>query len=146
LLGVFLGANIDNTNLASLSDRLVGQILDSFVAVAAYIIAGVLSAFAPTVGAIALIIAIVYSVYYLLLADGFARGQSYGKRVVHTAVIDATTGAPCTFGKSFIRNFLLALLGPIDWIFILGSKRQRLGDKAANTIVIKMSPTHGSPT
>jgi uncharacterized RDD family membrane protein YckC len=107
------------------------------VAIAAYIIAGVLAAFSPTLGVIALVIAVVYSIYYLLLADGFAGGQSYGKRVVHTAVIDAITGAPCTSGKSFIRNFLLTILGPIDWIFIFGGKRQRLGDKAANTIVIK---------
>jgi uncharacterized RDD family membrane protein YckC len=140
-----LGAKIKHTNLASLSDRILGQILDSLVAIAAYVIAGVLSAFAPTLGVIALIIAVVYSVYYILLADGFAGGQSYGKRVVHTAVIDATSGAPCTFGKSFVRNFLLALLGPIDWIFIFGSKRQRLGDKAANTIVIKTSPGPGTP-
>lgn len=49
---------------------------------------------------------------------------------------DATTGAPCTYGQSFIRNLLLAVLGPIDWIFIFGERHQRLGDKAAGTIVI----------
>jgi hypothetical protein len=51
-------------------------------------------------------------------------------------VVDATTGAPCSFGKSFIRNLLLDMLGPIDWIFIFGERHQRLGDKAAGTIVI----------
>ncbi len=120
-----------------MSDRLFGQILDSMVAIAAYLVAGVLMAVSTTLGTIALVAAVVYSIFYILFADGFAGGQSYGKRAVHTAVIDATTGKPCTFGQSFIRNLLLTLLGPIDWIFIFGSKRQRLGDKAANTIVVK---------
>ena len=52
------------------------------------------------------------------------------------AVVDAATGSPCTFGQSFIRNLLLAVPGPIDWMFIFGERRQRPGDKAAATIVI----------
>jgi uncharacterized RDD family membrane protein YckC len=55
-----------------------------------------------------------------------------------TAVVDAATGRPCTFGKSFLRNFLLVVLGFIDWIFIFGRRRQRLGDMAANTLVVKV--------
>lgn len=77
------------------------------------------------------------AILYLLLSDGFARGQSYGKRVVRTAVVDATTGALCTFGQSFPRNLLLMLLEVIDWVFLFGRKRQRPGDTLANTIVIR---------
>jgi len=128
---------MDNQNLASLSDRLFGQILDSFVIVAAVAVAFILYFFSSSIGALAMGAAIVYAIFYLLFADGFTGGQSYGKRAVHTAVIDATTGQPCTFWQSFIRNLLLSLLGIIDWVFIFGSKRQRLGDKAANTIVVK---------
>ena len=128
---------MDYQNLGSLSDRLLGQILDSFVAIGAIVAAAILSAVSPRIGAVALIAAIGYAIFYLLFADGFAGGQSYGKRVAHTAVIDATTGKPCTFGQSFLRNLLLAVLGIIDWVFIFGQKRQRLGDKAANTIVVK---------
>ena len=51
-------------------------------------------------------------------------------------VVDDKTGEPCPFGQSFIRNVLLAVLGPIDWIFIFGERRQRLGDMAAGTIVV----------
>ena len=127
---------MDYQNLGSLSNRLLGQILDSFVAIGAFILAGILYAVSPTIGGVALIAAIVYAIFYILFADGFEGGQSYGKRVAHTAVIDATTGKPCTFGQSFLRNLLLGLLGIIDWVFIFGKKRQRLGDKAANTIVI----------
>jgi uncharacterized RDD family membrane protein YckC len=127
---------MDYQNLGSLSNRLLGQILDSFVAIGAFLLAGILYAVSPTIGGVALIAAIVYAIFYILFADGFEGGQSYGKRVAHTAVIDATTGKPCTFGQSFLRNLLLTLLGIIDWVFIFGKKRQRLGDKAANTIVV----------
>jgi uncharacterized RDD family membrane protein YckC len=131
---------MDQQNLASLSDRLFGQILDSLVAIGAFILAAILYAVSNTIGSVALIAAVAYAIFYILFADGFVGGQSYGKRVVHTAVVDATTGAPCTFWQSFIRNLLLSLLGIIDWVFIFGKKRQRLGDKAANTIVIKVPP------
>ena len=128
---------MDYQNLGSLSDRLLGQILDSFVAIGAFVVAWILYAVSPTIGAVALIAAVVYAIFYILFADGFTGGQSYGKRVAHTAVIDASTGKPCTFSQSFLRNLLLTLLGIIDWVFIFGKKRQRLGDKAANTIVVK---------
>ena len=128
---------MDYQNLGSLSDRLLGQILDSFVAIVAIVLALILSTVSPTIGAVVLIAAIVYAIFYILFADGFAGGQSYGKRIAHIAVIDATTGKPCTFSQSFLRNLLLTLLGIIDWVFIFGKKRQRLGDKAANTIVVK---------
>jgi len=131
---------MDYQNLASLSDRLFGQILDSLVAVAAFVVAGVLYFLSPTLGGLAVVLAVLFAIFYILFADGLEGGQSYGKRIVHTACVDATTGAPCTFWQSFIRNLLLALLGLIDWIFIFGKKRQRLGDKAANTIVVKTSP------
>jgi uncharacterized RDD family membrane protein YckC len=51
-------------------------------------------------------------------------------------VVDARTGEPCTYRQSFIRNILLTFLGPIDWLFIFGERHQRLGDKAAGTIVV----------
>ena len=124
-------------NLGSLSDRLLAQILDSFVAIGALVAAGILYAVSPTIGGVALIAAVFYAIFYILFADGFSGGQSYGKRIAHTAVIDATTGEPCSFGQSFLRNLLLTILGIIDWVFIFGKKRQRLGDKAANTIVVK---------
>jgi len=131
---------MDYQNLASLSDRLFGQILDSLVAVAAFAVAFLLYFLSPTLGGLAVVLAVLFAIVYILFADGLEGGQSYGKRIVHTACVDATTGAPCTFWQSFIRNLLLALLGLIDWIFIFGKKRQRLGDKAANTIVVKTSP------
>jgi hypothetical protein len=41
-----------------------------------------------------------------------------------------------TTGQSFARN-RVNFLGVIDWIVMLGRKRQRLDDKAAGTVVVK---------
>ena len=130
---------MNNLPLASLSDRLFGQILDSFVVIAAFIAAALMYAISPTIGAIAMISALGFALFYILFADGFEGGQSYGKRAMNTAVVDATTGEAGTYWQSFVRNLLLTLLGIIDWVFIFGSKHQRLGDKGANTIVVKMA-------
>ena len=124
--------------LASRGERLVGQLLDSLVGLFAIAVALVVASLMDTLGTVLFFASLLFAILYVFLADGLEGGQSYGKRMLGIAVVDATTGEPCTFGKSFIRNFLLAILGVIDWVFIFGKKRQRLGDKAANTIVIKL--------
>ena len=69
---------MDYQNLASLSDRLFGQILDSLVAVAGLAFAGVVYFISPTLGGLAVILAILFAVFYILFADGLEGGQSYG--------------------------------------------------------------------
>ena len=126
----------EGVHLASLPQRLAAQFLDGLVA-AVPVIAGVLIMVLLSRAGIALIVlGVLFALLYTLLADGLENGQSLGKRMVGIRVVSADTGAPCTFGQSFLRNLLLAFLGPIDWIFIFGERRQRLGDKAAGTIVI----------
>ena len=126
-----------NLPYASRSSRFLGQVLDGLVG-AAPLIAVVLvgESFGDGLGAVLLIAALAWSAYYYFFADGFTGGQSIGKRWLDMHVIDAKSGTPCTYGQSFIRNLLLAILGPIDWIFIFGSQHQRLGDKIAGTVVI----------
>jgi len=87
-------------------------------------------------GGFLLVPAGLWSAFYYLFADGFPGGQSLGKRWIGMYVIDEKSGEPCTWGDSLVRNFFLAALGPIDWIFIFGEKHQRLGDKVAGTIVV----------
>lgn len=125
--------------LASRGSRLLAQILDGLIAVA-IVCAGVLVAYLSGDGGTAglfFITSMVLAALYILLSDGFENGQSYGKRAMKIAVIDQRTGQPCTFGKSFLRNLTLELLGPIDWLFIFTDKRQRLGDMLAGTIVVE---------
>lgn len=122
--------------LASRSNRLFGQLLDGVVGGAPFILAALLSSVSDTLGIVFIVAGFGWSIFYYFFADGFPGGQSIGKRWLGMQVISANTGAPCTFGQSFIRNLLLAILGPIDWLFIFGEQHQRLGDKAAGTIVV----------
>ena len=123
-------------DLASLPQRLAGQFLDGLVAavppIAAFLVTFVLN----RAGIVLIVVACIFPFLYTLLADGLEGGQSYGKRMVGIRVVSMQTGEPCSFGQSFIRNLLLMILGPIDWIFIFGQRHQRLGDKAAGTIVV----------
>jgi uncharacterized RDD family membrane protein YckC len=92
----------------------------------------------PVIGPYVKLFAVGFALFYLWFADGFSNGQSYGKRVFNTAVVDYDDGTPCTCGQSLVRNILLSVLGPIDWVFIFGEQRRRLGDRAAGTKVVEL--------
>ena len=129
-----------DVDLASLSQRLAAQFLDGLVVavpVCALVLTGM--AFYDTSAwpsGVLIAAAILFAMVYVLFSDGLEGGQSLGKRWVGIRCVSAETGAPCTFWQSFVRNVVLSILGPLDWIFIFGERRQRLGDKAAGTIVI----------
>ena len=130
-------AQVDEAiDLASLPQRIAAQFLDGLVAAAPPVAAFLLTFVWNRAGIVLIVITCIFAFLYTLLADGLEGGQSYGKRMVGIRVVSMQTGAPCSFGQSFVRNLLLMILGPIDWIFIFGERRQRLGDKAAGTIVI----------
>jgi len=117
--------------LASLMERWVGQLLDGLIYMAIVLLGFLINS------SIGLAIGLIAAILYLLFQDGLSNGQSWGKKIVKTKVIHSFTATPCTFGQSFIRNLLLTILSWIDWVFIFGWKRQRLGDKAARTLVVK---------
>jgi len=121
---------------ASRTNRLLGQIIDGVIGAGPLIVAAIVSSFSNTLGTVLFIAAIAWSVFYYLFADGFTGGQSFAKRMFDMHVIDAKNRTPCGYGQSFVRNLLLAILGPIDWIFIFGERHQRLGDMVAGTVVI----------
>ena len=125
------------TPLASLPGRLLAQILDSLVAGVIVVAAIVLSSLSESMSTTLAIAGVAAGVGYYLFADCLGEGQSYGKRWLGMAVVHSETGAPCTPGQSLVRNLMLSLLGPIDWIFIFGSRRQRLGDMLARTLVVE---------
>jgi len=111
-------------------------VLDGIIGSLPFLGSVVISSFSDTLGLVFLLPSLLWSFGYYLFADGLRAGQSFGKRYIGTRVVDAASGAACSFGQSFVRNLLLALLGPLDWIFIFGDRHQRLGDKAAGTVVI----------
>lgn len=130
-------------NYAPRSQRFLGQVLDAFVGFIPIILGVVVSSFNEVLAVPLMIGGFGWSLFYYFFADGFSGGQSYGKRLLGMRVVNADDGLPCTFGKSFLRNLLLYILGPIDWIFIFGERHQRLGDKAAGTIVVSVYNRYG---
>ncbi|MDF5731989.1 MAG: RDD family protein [Rhizonema sp. PD38] len=123
--------NIEDSELASLAQRFFAQLIDSLIVIAIVILSvSILPESVVRVG-------VYLSLFYLLFADAIKGGQSFGKQVMQISVVDATSKRPCTLIKSLIRNLSLAFLGIIDWVFIFSRTRQRLGDRIANTIVIK---------
>ena len=127
----------ESLDLASLPQRLAGQFLDGVIASVPPIVAFLLTFVLHGVGIVLIVITCIFAFFYTLLADGLKGGQSFGKRMVGIRVVSMHSGAPCSFGQSFVRNLLLMILGPIDWIFIFGERHQRLGDKLAGTIVVE---------
>ena len=75
----------------------------------------------------------------LLFMDGFKNGQGLGKRLLSLQVIRLKDGKPCSLKDSFIRRFT-CFFQPFDMLFSLGNKKQRMGDKFAETVVVKYGP------
>lgn len=122
--------------LPSRVTRFLGQFLDGLIGMAPVLGAIIVMIVNEKLGTMLVIAAAIFAVLYYFLADGLQGGQSWAKRLLGMAVVDARTGAPCSMGQSFVRNFLLAILGPFDWIFIFGGEKRRLGDLAAGTQVV----------
>lgn len=125
--------------LASRTSRLFAQLLDGLIGAIPFFAATIVIMVNDWLGVFAMVGAGLFWIGYYFLADGLPNGQSIGKRAFNIAVVDGATGEPCTMWKSFLRNLLLCLLGPIDWLFIFGERRQRLGDMAAGTIVVSQT-------
>jgi uncharacterized RDD family membrane protein YckC len=114
--------------------RLVAQFVDGLITAVPFLVGLALSFFA---GEIFVTLGAIGSVLYYLLADGFQHGQSVAKRWFGIAVVDANDGSPCSMIRSCVRNLALAILGPLDWVFILfTARKQRLGDMMAGTVVV----------
>jgi uncharacterized RDD family membrane protein YckC len=126
-------------NLASLGQRFLGQLIDSLVFFVIIIIVFIFSNISKESGGLIVIFGVLFAYSYLIFADGIKGGQSFGKKIMKIKVIDASTGIPCTFLKSLVRNLCTLVLGIFDCVSIFGDNRQRLGDKIANTLVVKIS-------
>jgi uncharacterized RDD family membrane protein YckC len=122
--------------LASRLSRFLGQTIDGVVTAVPALTGVLLASVSDSMGDTYLIAGIAASIAYYFFADCLGEGQSYGKRLLGMYVVHEATGAPCTPAQSFVRNLLLAILGPIDWLFIFGSRHQRLGDLVARTLVV----------
>ncbi|HCI91021.1 MAG TPA: RDD family protein [Verrucomicrobiales bacterium] len=91
---------------------------------------------------LSMLIMFVLVFFYYVVFEAGKRGASPGKRVMGLRVVD-TSGAPITFGQSFIRNMLRFADGmPIPTYgfgllsTLMNRRFQRLGDLLANTVVV----------
>ena len=78
-------------------------------------------------------------IFGLFFIDGFRKGQGVGKKLLSLQVLRLQDGKPCTFKDAFVRR-LAGLLQPFDLLWFLGKRRQRLGDKFAETVVVAYEP------
>jgi uncharacterized RDD family membrane protein YckC len=85
----------------------------------------------------------VVSVGYAMTLEWFWRGQTYGKRLMRLRVVDAE-GMRLEFSQVAVRN-LLRVVDALPAFYLVGGvasllsrKCQRLGDIAANTVVIRL--------
>ena len=74
----------------------------------------------------------------MLLMDGFTNGQGVGKKLLSLQVIRVKDGKPATFKDSFVRR-LSGIFQPLDFAWSFGKKRQRMGDKFADTVVVELA-------
>ncbi len=97
--------------------------------------------------AVALYVIIYYLVpiLYGMVFEGLWRGQTPGKRALRLRVMDAG-GLRLEFRQVFIRNLLRAVDGlPLFYLVggaacLLSPRAQRLGDLAADTVVVRSLP------
>ena len=78
---------------------------------------------------------------YAMVLEWFWRGQTLGKRILRLRVVDEQ-GLKLQFGQVALRN-LMRIVDALPVLYFLGgpacflnTRRQRLGDLAANTVVI----------
>lgn len=75
----------------------------------------------------------------LFFIDGFNDGQGLGKKLLSLQVLRLKNGKPCSFKDSFARR-LTSIFQPLDSLWTFGKQRQRMGDKLAETVVVKLAP------
>jgi uncharacterized RDD family membrane protein YckC len=93
--------------------------------------------------ALSILFAFVVNVGYGMMLEWFWRGQTLGKRMLRLRVVDAA-GLHLQFSQVAIRN-LLRVIDMLPGMYLVGGvatlfsqKAQRLGDLAANTVVIRI--------
>lgn len=132
--------------LASLPDRLLAFAMDVMVVPGAYLIlaAILLSDFVEGWGAMVAFVFLPLFLFltYYFLSEYFAGGTTIGKRALNIRVVKLDEEEPAALDY-FLRTILLLIdggsFGIVGSLLITGTvKRQRLGDLAANTSVIKI--------
>ena len=141
-----------NFELAPLRDRFIGFFLDLLiVVVVTFLLIILFSQFAQGDGLLGAILNYLFFLLFLFYSLGFEvlnKGQSLGKMAMSMKVMKLDGTAPSL--SDFIIRTIFHLIdsylciGVLGGIFIATSERsQRMGDRAANTIVVKLKGNNG---
>ena len=89
------------------------------------------------------LLAIALAFGYYIALEG-TRGQTLGKMLFGIKVVDERTGEPPGMGAATIRTLLRVVDGLFGYLIgfvvvLVSAKRQRLGDMAAKTLVVRNS-------
>ena len=78
-------------------------------------------------------------IIYFLLKDALPNGKSLGKYIFRIQTIGFKNKTPCTLMQALYRNIFLLIpfVGFVDALMIFGRHHQRLGDRIADTVVVK---------
>ena len=78
-------------------------------------------------------------IIYFFLKDSLPNGQSLGKYIFRIQTIGFKIKTPCTLMQALYRNIFLLIpfVGVVDALMIFGRHHQRLGDRIADTVVVK---------
>ena len=131
--------DLANVTLAHPGKRYQGQFIDGLIAIVLFFTVNYLLSFIDVDASFAGGLKLLVPACYFVFSDALPGGQSLGKKPFGIRVISKTTGEPCKIWQSFMRNAFSPIVGILDAALILGKERQRLGDRLANTVVVKGS-------
>ncbi len=135
---------------AEIIDRFVGMLIDYIIIFVISLIISIPLGLAALTGlgfflAPLWIVVIFLWIVYFTYFEGTS-GQTPGKSIAHTKVVDIRTGQTVDMGRAFLRSLLRIIDGiPFFLPYLIGliliavtPNRQRLGDTVANTVVVKV--------
>jgi len=141
-LNIDTSQNIDiEQTIASIGERIAATLLDLLFIMCYFIV--VIVVYNLTNSATIVTILSIPPSVYSIISESLMNGQSWGKKILKIKVIKLD-GTPTTFSSYFLRWVLrlveiLVTFGSLATItIILNRKGQRLGDIAANTVVIRI--------
>jgi uncharacterized RDD family membrane protein YckC len=85
---------------------------------------------------LAILIVVFFPFAYDIILEG-TKGATIGKMVCGIRVVHED-GTPCDMPSAIVRNLLRLIDGSIGYFIWTSDKKQRLGDKVAKTVVVKI--------